>query len=80
MDSRHFGADESIVVGVWNAADDYRVLLKVRETWQRGDKTLFAAHLTELWRTRCKVGENIVEQYVPGDYSRAAIAVLKGGE
>lgn len=60
-----------------NPAADYEVLRRVRETWLHNEQYLFANALAELYRPR-KEGNHPILRYIPGDYSRAALAVMEG--
>jgi len=57
-----------------NASDDYKVLCKVRETWNNEQQADFGSALETIWQERnaCHFGLD----YQPGDYSRAALAAL----
>lgn len=58
-------------------AADYEVLRHVRETWDTDAQYQFAHALAELYRPR-KEGNHPILRYMPGDYSRAALAVMEG--
>lgn len=66
-------------------AADYSVLVKVRETWDQMRLLYFGAALDDLWARLhkmplgCEMRQCGMRQltYQPGDYSRAALAVLK---
>lgn len=57
-------------------SDDYEVLRHVRETWDTDAQYRFAHALAELYRPR-KEGNHPILRYMPGDYSRAALAVME---
>lgn len=59
------------------AAEDYEVLEHVRETWGHSQRYVFGIELVGLWRKRTVESKDaLVMRYRPGDYSRAALAVL----
>jgi hypothetical protein len=67
-----------------DASADYSVLAKVRETWDDVDLFNFGSALAGLWRRLnelplgCEMRKCGMQHlmYEPGDYSRAALAVL----
>lgn len=63
-----------------DAADDYAVLERVRETWGHSARFLFGLKLLAIWRKRGGPMSEPILRYEPGDYSRAALAVLDEGE
>lgn len=62
---------------ITDPAADYAVLRHVRETWDTDAQYRFAQALAELYRPR-KEGNHPILRYMPGDYSRAALAVMEG--
>lgn len=66
---------------------DYSVLVHVRETWIFSKRRAFARDLVKLWQTRVPLPNGEAEampgaamRYLPGDYSRAALAVVEAVE
>ena len=62
-----------------NVFNDYEVLVRVRETWDERKLTEFARALDGGWCKGYCIPFGYV-RYQPGDYSRAALAVLGKGE
>lgn len=60
-----------------DAAADYEVLCHVRETWDGPARYAMMKRLTTMWLERCVEFERWLA-YMPGDYSRAALAVMEG--
>lgn len=59
-------------------AADYSVLEKVRKTWDLQQIRALSASLRYIWHERKEATPYPMETfYQPGDYSRAALAVLK---
>lgn len=58
-----------------DAAADYLVLVHVRESWDQEKRHLFEVNLEGIWLKRNRWYTTPV-WYEPGDYSRAALAVL----
>lgn len=60
-------------------AHDYEVLHHVRETWLHDEQYRFAKLLMSMWRERGRtVADAPMMRYLPGDYARAALAVVEG--
>ena len=60
-----------------NANNDYKVMQKVRETWNSSDVQLFLGCLFQLYNDRTKEPTLLFLQYKAGDYSDAALKVLE---
>lgn len=58
---------------------DYSVLEQVRETWSGDDLTAFSRKLHEGWCGEYCIAFPFTD-YKPGDYARAALAVVRGRE
>jgi hypothetical protein len=56
---------------------DYEVLRHVRETWEQGMIHRYGEALYRIWRHR-SMFMDVGMRYEPGDYSRAALAVMEG--
>lgn len=83
-----------VVVDKWNPltspTDDYEVLKKVRESWSPVDQRRMSDILNEIWaqhrlddiHSKPKVVDYpyLDLLYEPGDYARAALAVVEGEE
>lgn len=61
-------------------AADYDVLRRVRVAWDRDRRSRFVNALRALWQKRSGPDDELELRYEPGDYSRAALAVLDEGE
>lgn len=65
-----------------DAAADYLVLQKVRETWDESKRHKWHDYLMALWRSRWNDDyvshRDLILQYQPGDYSRAALKAMEG--
>jgi hypothetical protein len=58
-------------------AADYEVLCHVRETWDGPKQAAMMERLTTMWAERSAEYLRWLA-YMPGDYSRAALAVMEG--
>lgn len=63
-----------------DASADYEVLRHVRETWDARRLRRFSANLQAMWFDRQRDADESypVVAYLPGDYARAALAVMEG--
>ena len=59
---------------------DYSVLVKVRETWSKIKQAAFLVVLEDIMCQRTLGAALRLLAYEPGDYARAALAVVEGGE
>jgi hypothetical protein len=57
-----------------NVANDYEVLVHVRENWDADQQDKFVSELTQIWYERCVIAKrrHIELHYEVGDYCKAA--------